>query len=180
MITWQFGPSQYAADDGFQFNWYDGYVDAHFDRDSWQLIKNGDQYNHPSDEVLEGMDFSKFGSVIIGEQGKLFFHRAKNNWVLKANSKVDGFDWPPQSLSRANDQDNYREWLDAIEGKVDQGESNFSLAGPMTETILLGVLAQREPDTKLIWDAESMKVKGRPDLQRYIQREYREGWQPTA
>lgn len=176
IITWDFGPSEYAAKDGFKFHWYDGYVDAHFDRDSWQLVKNGDEYNHPSEEVLEGMDFSQFGSVIIGEQGKLFFNRSKNSWVLKTSSKIDRFDWPEPSVPRATGQNNYREWLDAIEGKVDQGQSNFSLAGPMTETILLGVLAQRIPDTTLKWDADNMSIVDRPDLDKLIKRDYREGW----
>ncbi|MGI9473431.1 MAG: hypothetical protein ACR2NZ_17955, partial [Rubripirellula sp.] len=179
-ITWDFGPSQYAAKDGFKFHWYDGYVDANFDRDSWQLIKNGDAYNHPSEDVLDGMDFSKFGSVIVGEEGKLFFNRSRNNWVLKTSSKIDHFDWPDETLPRADGQDNYKEWFDAVVGTIDQGESNFSLAGPMTEMILLGVLAQRQPDTKLTWDSQTMSVKGRPDLQPLIQRQYREGWSPMA
>lgn len=180
VLTWDFGPSQYAGKDGFKFHWYDGYIDAHFDRDSWQLIKKGNEYNHPDEDVLEGMDFSKFGSVIIGEEGKLFFNRSKNNWVLKTSSHIDGYDWPEPTIPRATDQDNYREWLDAIEGKVDQGQSNFDLAGPMTETILLGVLAQREPDTTLQWDAEKMEIVGRPDLKKYIQNEYRDGWKLIA
>jgi hypothetical protein len=80
----------------------------------------------------------------------------------------------------STDQDNYREWLDAIEGKVEQSESNFGLAGPMTETILLGVLAQRYPDTKLQWDAENLRVKDRPELSSWIRREYREGWSESV
>lgn len=180
IITWNFGPSQYASKNGFKFHWYDGYVDAHFDRETWQLIKNGDEYNHPDQEVLDGMDFSQFGSVIIGEEGKLFFHRSKNNWVLKTSSHIDRFEWPEPSLPRAEDKDNYREWFNAIDGKIDQGQSNFSLAGPMTETILLGVLAQRQPDTLLKWNAEKMAIEGRPDLKQYIQREYRDGWKLKA
>ena len=67
-----------------------------------------------------------------------------------------------------------------MEGKIPQGESNFELAGPMTETILLGVLAQRNPDTRLEWDAESMQIKGHPELQSQIRREYRKNWTLTA
>lgn len=180
VITWDFGASPYAARDGFKFHWYDGYIDATFDRQSWQLIKRGDAYNHPDEEVLEGMSFTDFGSVIVGEEGKLFFNRGKNNWVLKTSSQVDGFAWPEQTLPRATDQDNYKEWLDAIEGKIEQSESNFSLAGPMTETILLGVLAQRHPDTKLQWDAENLRVTDRPDLASWIRRDYREGWSESV
>lgn len=186
VITWDFGPSQYAAKDGFQFFWYDGYVDAHFDRNNWQLAKNGNEYNHPDEDILEGMDFTKFGSVIVGEEGKLFFHRSRNNWVLSESSKIGDLDLQEYkdrtevSLPRARNQNNYQEWFDAVEGSIDQGESNFSLAGPMTETILLGVLAQRNPDTKLEWNAETMQIKGRPDLQNQIRREYRSEWIPRA
>jgi hypothetical protein len=50
----------------------------------------------------------------------------------------------------------------------------------MTETILLGVLAQRKPDTRLQWDADSMQIKGHPELQSLIRRQYRNNWTPTA
>jgi len=40
-----------------------------------------------------------------------------------------------------------------IEGKVQRG-NRFDLAGPMTETILLGVLAQRMPGNGVLeWNA---------------------------
>ncbi len=177
IITWDFGPSDLTAAEGFRFHWYDGYVDAEFDRDSWSLKKHSNEYNHPDEEVLEGMDFRDYGSVIIGSAGKLFFHRGKQNWVLKPSRDEGELAAIPQSVPRAPGQNNYAEWLAAIEGRIDQGESNFGLAGPMTETILLGVLAQRNPATTLAWDAEKMAVKGRPDLDKLIRRDYRDGWQ---
>ncbi len=67
--------------------------------------------------------------------------------------------------------------MSAITGEVDQGQSYFGLAGQLTETVLLGVFAQRIPDVKLEWNAEKMEVKGRPELKKYIQREYRHGWE---
>ena len=97
--------------------------------------------------------------------------------VSKPSSHLDGFQWPAQSIPRASQQDNYREWMDAVNGAIPNCQSNFAHAGPFTEQILLGVLAQRVPDTKLEWDAESMSVKGRPELKQYIQRPYRKGWE---
>ena len=175
-ITWDFGPNDLTAADGFQFHWYDGYIDATFDRENWQLKKNGDAYNHPSEDVLDGEDFKKFGSVIIGEKGKLFFNRQRN-WVVKPSTLADDFDMPEPSIPRARGQNNYMEWFDAIEGKVQRGQSDFDLAGPMTETILLGVLAQRMPETRLEWNAEKLEIAGHPELGKYIQRPYREGWE---
>ena len=179
IITWDFGPNDYSAADGFKFHWYDGYVDAHFDRDSWQLKKNSDQYNHPSAEVLDGMDFRDYGSVIIGSEGKLFFNRFTENWEIKPERDRAALASIGQSIPRAPQQNNYSEWLAAIEGKIDQAQSNFALAGPMTETILLGVLAQRFPETPLKWNAQEMQIEGRPELKKYIQRAYRDGWAIT-
>lgn len=177
-IIWDFGPSQYTSRDGFKYYWYDGFIDAEFDRETWSLKKSSNDYNHPDDEILEGQSFRQFGSVVVGEQGKLFFNRRRGaTWILKTTNSINGFDWPEQTLPRATKQDNYIEWMDAINGKVDQGQSNFDLAGQLTETVLLGVLAQRVPDTKLEWDADRMEIKGRPELQEFIKRPYRAGWE---
>ena len=176
-ITWDFGPSDHSAAEGFKYVWYDGYLDAHFDRDKWALVKNSQEYNHPDADVLEGLSFKDYGSVIIGEQGKLFFNRGRNNWVVKPTSHLDGFQWPAQSVPRASRNDNYREWMDAVNGAIPTCQSNFIHAGPFTEQILLGVLAQRVPDTTLEWDAENMSIKGRPELKKHIQRPYRKGWE---
>ena len=176
-ITWEFGPNAHTSEDGFRYHWYDGYVDARFDRDRWILAKGSNQFNHPSAEVLDGLDFRNFGSVIVGDQGKLFFHRKRNNWIVRSSNKIDGFVWPPKSVPRARNNHNYREWFDAISGKIPESESNFSLAGPLTETVLLGVLAQRASGARLEWNAETLEVVDRPDLQKFIRREYRAGWE---
>jgi hypothetical protein len=67
--------------------------------------------------------------------------------------------------------------MDAVNGAIPTCQSNFIHAGPFTEQILLGVLAQRVPDTTLEWDAENMSIKGRPELKKHIQRPYRKGWE---
>ncbi len=179
-IVWDFAPSDYTDKGGFKYYWYDGYIDAEFDREKWTLKKNSKEYNHPDQDVLQGEDFQKYGSVIIGTEGRMFFNRARNTWVVKTSSKVDGFEWPEPSLQRARNQDNYVEWFDAVTGKIDQGASHFGHAGPFTETVLLGVLGQRVPDTKLMWDSKKLEVKGRPELKKFIQRDYRKGWEIEA
>ena len=176
VITWDFDSSPYSSKKGFQFHWYDGYIDAKFDPETWTLKKESEEYNHPDSDVLDGYSFKNYGSVIIGEEGKLFFNRNRNNWVLKTSNHIDGFQWPEPSINRAREEDNYKEWFDAIDGKIDQSESNFSLAGPLTETILLGVLAQKHPNRELKWDRENMSVIGEPNLSKEIQRPYRDGW----
>ena len=182
-ITWQFPQSKYTSDEGFRYYWYDGFVDATFDRETWSLKKASNEYNHPDENVLEGMSFRKFGSVLIGEKGKLFFNRGRNaNWVIKPHDGGDDlhekdFQDIEKTIPRAAGQDNYREWIDAIASRIDKPQSNFDLAGQLTETVLLGVLAQRIPETKLEWDAENMEIIDRPELKKFIKRDYRAGWE---
>ena len=176
-ITWTFAANPYSSANGFQIHWYDGYVDAKFNRQKWALDKANEEYNHPSEDVLEGMDFSKYGSVIVGEHGKLFFNRGKKDWVLRLNHQIDGFAWPEPSLPRATEQNNYREWYDAVTGSIERSQSHFGHAGPFTETILLGVLAQRFSGELLEWDARRLEIIGRPELKKFIQRDYAAGWE---
>ncbi|MFO0917055.1 MAG: hypothetical protein U0872_01930 [Planctomycetaceae bacterium] len=57
----------------------------------------------------------------------------------------------------------YEEWLAAIKGGP-KPVSNFEYAGPMTETVLLGVLAMRSPGQRLEWDKANLKVKNVPEV----------------
>ena len=71
--------------------------------------------------------------------------------------------------------------------------SNFKIAGPLTETVLMGNLAirsydLRKPGTngkefdypgrhiKLLWDGPTMKVTNFEDANQFVKRTYREGW----
>lgn len=175
-ITWTFPANAYSSKNGFKIYWYDGYVNGTFNRNTWKLDKSDDEYNHPGADVLGGVDFEQFGSVVIGEQGKLFFNRSKPEWHLQINDHVDGMAWPEPTLPRARQQDNYVEWYDAVQGTIPHSQSRFELAGPMTETILLGVLAQHVPGQLLNWDASKLSVRGKPELQKLIQRDYAQGW----
>ncbi|MEM6278408.1 MAG: Gfo/Idh/MocA family oxidoreductase [Verrucomicrobiota bacterium] len=162
-------------DKGVKLHWYDGQIGASFDAENWRLIPG--EFNRPSEEILEGVNYKVYGSVLIGEKGKLFFDRKNDNWLVKPSHLLDGFEFPEPSIPRAAGDNNYQEWLDAINGKVERGESDFDYAGPFSETVILGCLAQKTPGEKLRWDAENMKVKGHPELDSVIRREYREGWE---
>ena len=67
------------------------------------------------------------------------------------------------------------EWLRAIKGDGPAPGSSFDYAAPLTEVVLLGVIAQRTGRT-IEWDAEAMKVKGQPDLDPLVREPAREGW----
>ncbi len=72
-------------------------------------------------------------------------------------------------------RDHYQHFVDAILGG-EKNESHFAQTGPMTEAILLGTVAARAPGQKLEWDAARLKIPNYPDAERYLRRQYREGW----
>jgi hypothetical protein len=53
--------------------------------------------------------------------------------------------------------------------------SNFDYAGRLTETLLLGNVAMRV-GSKIEWSAKDLKVTNNSDANKYLHREYREGW----
>ena len=69
----------------------------------------------------------------------------------------------------------YEEWVLACKGGK-KPVANFDYSGPLTETVLLGVLAMRAPGTRLEWDSKNLKVKNAPEVNQYVHTEYRNGW----
>lgn len=79
----------------------------------------------------------------------------------------------PKTLPRS--AGHYEEWLAACKGGT-PAVSNFDYAGPLTEVVLLGVLALRAPGRRLEWDATNLKVKNVPELNQFVRPEFRQGW----
>jgi predicted dehydrogenase len=69
----------------------------------------------------------------------------------------------------------YEEWVLACKGGKSPVD-NFEYAGPMTETVLLGVLSLRSPGRRLLWDEAALKVTNVPEVNQYVHTEYRKGW----
>jgi hypothetical protein len=106
----------------------------------------------------------------------------------------------PQTIARvpgADDTGHYNAWLEAImagygSDKEKNLSSNFNVAGPLTETVLMGNLAirsyqLRKPGEgkefnypgrhlKLLWDGDNMKITNFDDANQFVKRTYREGW----
>jgi len=60
--------------------------------------------------------------------------------------------------------------------------SNFDFAGPLAEAVLLGNVALRvqlREDltlSRLHWDPQNLKVSNLDEANKFIRREYRQGW----
>ena len=70
------------------------------------------------------------------------------------------------------------EWIEAIKDRSKKTTTDFSYSGPLTETMLMGNVAvfMKEANTRLYWDAKSMKFTNNEDANKFLHYEYRTGW----
>jgi predicted dehydrogenase len=111
------------------------------------------------------------GSIFIGAKGVLLLpHVNPPQPVLLPEADFKDFPMPKfESVSH------YHQFVDAVLGKG-QCVAPLSYAGPLTETVLLGGVATRFPQSTLAWDGKRMKFKNAPEANQYVARKYRKGW----
>ena len=71
------------------------------------------------------------------------------------------------------------DWVRACKEDADsrtEACANFDYAGPLTEMVLMGNLAVRFPNKKLLWDGPNMEITNNADANAYVKRDYRDGW----
>ncbi|OGV59222.1 MAG: hypothetical protein A2283_16125 [Lentisphaerae bacterium RIFOXYA12_FULL_48_11] len=107
------------------------------------------------------------GVVYVGDKGTLIGHR------LVPESKQKEYGKPPQVLPRS--PGHHKEWVDAILGGPPAGSNFIDHAGLLTESCLLGNVALRA-GKKLTWDGPNMKVTNDEGANKFLHREYRQGW----
>ena len=69
-----------------------------------------------------------------------------------------------------------RECERAVKGEGPRTGSNFGYAAPMTEIMLLGIIAAQFGG-KIEWDAKNMKITNRPELNVHLKEPVRKGWE---
>ena len=67
-------------------------------------------------------------------------------------------------------------WAQACKGEA-KASCPFEYAAPLTEVMLLGIVALRAGQNKRIeYDAANMTVTNAPEANQWLTREYRNGW----
>ncbi|MEM7456431.1 MAG: Gfo/Idh/MocA family oxidoreductase [Planctomycetota bacterium] len=117
----------------------------------------------------EGTQLPGQGSLFVGEEGHMLLPHI-GEAVLFPEEKFADYQRPEVEAN-----DHYHQWVDACAGE-DETSAPFSLGGPLTEALLLGVVANRFPNEAFTWDAETM-VTGSVDANRLLHGEYREGFE---
>jgi predicted dehydrogenase len=158
-------------------HWYEGHL-----KDKSQVLPPSElvekvmsEYNkkHNKNDKLRDS-----GSIIVGEKGIIYSpDDYGGTWdLLPADAFADVKITPvlPRN-SDDGDEGNKIEWLEAARGgKPSLG--NFSYAGLLAETVLLGNIAIKMQGKKLEWDGPNLNFSNDADANKLLKRTYRAPW----
>ncbi|MBK8562911.1 MAG: Gfo/Idh/MocA family oxidoreductase [Saprospiraceae bacterium] len=129
IVTYEFPGTQYTTND-LKWVWYDG-VNA--------------PKEHKELKMPKGEKLPEQGAMFIGEKGRLLLPHIGYPKLI-VDGKMEKFNFP-----ELEEIDHYHQFVDACLGKT-KTSAPFSYAARLTESILLGVVANRFPNEKLHWD----------------------------
>jgi predicted dehydrogenase len=116
------------------------------------------------------------GVIFVGERGILMHETYGKNPTLYPAALMDEAKAIPKTLPRVEGPHEMN-WVRAIRGEA-QATSPFDYAAPLTEVMLLGIVALRAGQgVRIEYDAASMRITNVADANRFLRREYRAGWE---
>jgi len=110
------------------------------------------------------------GCLFVGDKGMLLSDYGKH--VLLPEDKYKDYQRPPKTIP--DSRGHHAEWIHACK-TGEPTTCHFGYAGPLTEANHLGNVAFRA-GKKLEWDAKNMRFPNAPEAEKFLRREYREGW----
>ena len=141
------------------------------------------------------------GTLFIGTKGKMIASTYSANPLLLPTSRTKEVT-VKQEYARVPGQaeGHYAQWVEACIAGYGKKElsSPFEVAGPLTEALLMANLAVRGHELqrprangakgfdypgrslKLLWDNDNMRVTNFDDVNQFVKREYRQGWNLTT
>jgi predicted dehydrogenase len=156
------------------------------------------------EELLSTEEMGDGGNAVIfiGTKGKMMCSTYGLNPQLLPTSKT-AVTIVPQTIARVPGEmdGHYTSWIEASmagygSDKANALSSRFDVAGPLTESVLMGNLAIRSYDIQklkpvpterekydypgryieLLWDGDNMKITNFDDANQFVKRTYRDGW----
>ena len=164
-------------------HWYDGFQGTA--EALAKLDENNPEGEHNRPPVVAeiekkyGRKLTDGGAIFVGDKGILVTGNYCESPRLVPEERQQSFPVPPKTLPRVKKGlTHYTDFLRACkEGGVPPC-SHFDYGGPLTEIVLLGCLAERAGVGKHVeWDAEKAEVTNLPELNRFVRREFRKGWE---
>jgi predicted dehydrogenase len=142
----------------FPFTWYDG-------------------KNVPGDEIAAFVggraNVPRTGSLVIGTTGVIAVNHGGDSMPrIYRDGKATG-----EKVDQPEAAHHHGEFIDRVRGEVNDTVCDFSYAGPMTETVLLGTVAMRRPGELLRWNSAALRFSNSEAANLLVREKYRAGWE---
>lgn len=154
-IHWEFPGRQGRPP--VSLHWYDG----------------GMRPEMPVELKREGGQLAAEGMLLVGEKGKILAGFMGDQPRLIPSQRMREFQTPAESHPRP--QSELEQWIRACQGGAPSSAS-FDSVYPFAETIQLGNVALRT-EKRLLWDGQAMAFTNAPEMNQYLVRKYRPGWE---
>ena len=118
------------------------------------------------------------GSFFMGSNNTLFLDERSNHPKLINREEMIEFaraGYVPEVYPRVPVDNPFTEWALAIKGEGARPGASYDYAAKLTETVLLGVIAQRFGG-RIEWDAKACRITNRPELNAFLKEPVRDGW----
>jgi hypothetical protein len=112
----------------------------------------------------------KNGVLFVGDSGMLLSDYSKH--ILLPEKDFKDFQPPPKSIP--DSIGHHEEWISACKTGAPT-TCHFGYSGPLTEANHLGNVAFRAGGL-ILWNSKKMQIPNAPSAERFLGREYREGW----
>ena len=119
-------------------------------------------------------DIKGVNELFVGTKGCLGTSGRGEGVTLVPRPKDNARLQPPEVLKRS--PGHFQDWIRALKG----GEpacSNFTIAGPYTEWMLLGAISWRFPNEELLWDAKNLRFTNNEKANEFVRPNFRKGWE---
>jgi predicted dehydrogenase len=153
LIRYVFPGTPFTAEKTITLTWYDG------DRIPPEDIR----------ALLGSVKFPGQGSLFIGTKGQMLLPHVAMPALLPLQ------DFAGYAMPEYERTDHYFEFAEAVLGNG-KTSTPFDYSGPLTESVLLGPLATRFPNTTLQWHGAKAKFTNSKEANAFLRRKYRQGW----
>ncbi len=166
-ITYVFPGTRYTEGETVTVKWYDG--DQRPPAEIVALVE-GSFPTRGGEKRADEKNPLNQGSIIIGTKGVLNVPHIAAPRLFPRNQFKDF------KLPSAPDGHHWTQWAEAcLSGATPS--ANFDYSGPLTETVLLGSVAVRFPQTTLNWNAKDLRFENLAEANRHLRKTYRDGWE---
>ena len=124
---------------------------------------------------LTAEDVKDFNEIFVGTKGCMGTKGRGEFVSLLPAAKMRDYTRPAKVLKRIPDG-HYMDFIQACKGG-DRACSDFSVAGPFTEWLLLGSICWRFPNERLLWDGENLRFTNNDKANEFVKPTFRKGWE---